>query len=278
MDPLSLIGGIFSGAASYFTQQNNNREQVRVAQENTDKTIAANRQLAEYGYSKDLEMWNKQNQYNTPQAQMQRIRAAGLNPNLVYGTGSVSGNTGGTTPKYQAPTVDYKYQPRQVDLPSMIGNFQNFQLQKANIDNVKAQTAATYQNTANSVLDGILKQSDVIEKPAQAWATTRGLEASAGLKETELKQALNSQKFQLAILQHQARQAASEAGLSAEKLLTQQEDTKYKQETNKWRQYGIMDTDNPLWRLFIKNNGPEKMKQGLNQLPPWMQWANPFKD
>lgn len=34
-----------------------------------------------------LKMWNLQNEYNTPLAQMDRLRAAGLNPNLVYGGG-----------------------------------------------------------------------------------------------------------------------------------------------------------------------------------------------
>lgn len=32
--------------------------------------------------------WNMQNEYNHPSAQMARLRAAGLNPNLVYGNGA----------------------------------------------------------------------------------------------------------------------------------------------------------------------------------------------
>lgn len=42
----------------------------------------------------DLNMWDKTNAYNHPSAQMERLRNAGLNPNLVYG-GS-SGGTAGT--------------------------------------------------------------------------------------------------------------------------------------------------------------------------------------
>lgn len=37
-----------------------------------------------------------QNAYNSPAAQMQRLQAAGLNPNLVYGSGNVVGNQSGT--------------------------------------------------------------------------------------------------------------------------------------------------------------------------------------
>lgn len=35
-----------------------------------------------------LEDWNRQNEYNSPAAQMARLKAAGLNPNLVYGHGA----------------------------------------------------------------------------------------------------------------------------------------------------------------------------------------------
>jgi hypothetical protein len=36
----------------------------------------------------DLDMWNRQNAYNTPRMQMQRLRDAGLNPALMYGQGT----------------------------------------------------------------------------------------------------------------------------------------------------------------------------------------------
>lgn len=37
------------------------------------------------------EMWNASNVYNAPDAQMQRLKTAGLNPNLVYGNGASAG-------------------------------------------------------------------------------------------------------------------------------------------------------------------------------------------
>ena len=35
-------------------------------------------------------MWNLQNEYNSPTQQMQRLKAAGLNPHLVYGNGATA--------------------------------------------------------------------------------------------------------------------------------------------------------------------------------------------
>lgn len=42
----------------------------------------------------NLQMWNLQNQYNSPKAQMERFAEAGLNPNLIY----TQGNAGNASP------------------------------------------------------------------------------------------------------------------------------------------------------------------------------------
>lgn len=68
-------------------------------------TAHKNLELASYGYSKDLESWNRENDYNSPKNQQARFKDAGLNPNLIYGQGS-PGNAS-QLPSYQAPTADY---------------------------------------------------------------------------------------------------------------------------------------------------------------------------
>lgn len=40
----------------------------------------------------NLDVWNMQNEYNTPSAQMLRYQDAGLNPNLIYGQSNMAGN------------------------------------------------------------------------------------------------------------------------------------------------------------------------------------------
>jgi len=132
---MGLIGGIIGGASNIVSGS----IQAKTARYNTERTIQANKQLSEYAYSKDLEMWNKGNEYNSPAAQMERLKAAGLNPNLVYGSGSVAGNASGSLPLYNAPTVKYDYKP-PVDWGNVLSSFQDVQLKQAQIDNVKAQT------------------------------------------------------------------------------------------------------------------------------------------
>jgi hypothetical protein len=126
------VGAIISGAASLA----NNLIGSWNAKQNTDKTIKANKELAEYQYSKELEMWHKANEYNSPAAQMERFKAGGLNPNLVYGQGT-PGNAS-TIPKYQAPKVDYQYRP-PVDPLAMIGAYQDFRMKQAQTKAAEAE-------------------------------------------------------------------------------------------------------------------------------------------
>ena len=52
----------------------------------------------------NVEFWNMQNAYNTPKQQMARLKDAGLNPNLIYGSGSANtGVAGSIAPSKAAP-------------------------------------------------------------------------------------------------------------------------------------------------------------------------------
>lgn len=143
---LPIVGGLIQGNMN-----------AKVARENTDKTIAANREMAKYQYDRDLEMWNKGNVYNSPMAQMERLKAAGLNPNMVYGSGSAAGMSAGQLPKYNAPTASYNYVP-PVDIPSMIAQFQNFRINSAQIRNTDA--AAVAKESVNRVMDMTRQEND----------------------------------------------------------------------------------------------------------------------
>lgn len=137
------FGGALLGAIPFFGSALQSWMNAKQQRENVDRTIAANKELAQYQYSKDLEMWNRGNAYNSPMAQMERLRAAGLNPNMVYGSGAPTGATAQTLPKFNAPTVNYDYAP-PIDIPSMIGQFQDFRLRSAQI---RAQDLAYQKET-----------------------------------------------------------------------------------------------------------------------------------
>ncbi|AXH75357.1 MAG: DNA pilot protein [Microviridae sp.] len=123
---------------------------------NTNKTIKANKQMADYTYSKDLEMWNRQNDYNSPTSQMARLKQGGLNPNLMYSSGNV-GNAS-SLPKYQAPRLEYNYQ--SPGITKGIEQYQDLSMAKASIDNIQARTRQTDQMTLNASIQQTLLNTE----------------------------------------------------------------------------------------------------------------------
>ncbi len=124
---IGAVGGIASGIID-----------SRISRKNIAAQIRARKEMAEYGYAKDLEMWKRQNIYNMPSSQMARLKQAGLNPNLVYGTGTVTGNVQGQMPKYNQPQLDYEYKPPQ--LAQNLQQFSSFAMQQAQTKNIDADT------------------------------------------------------------------------------------------------------------------------------------------
>lgn len=95
MGPLT-IAGITAGVnalGSFFKSIGQKKREQR--QQNYQK------ELLDYQNNLALSNWNKENEYNSPSAQMQRYTEAGLNPNLVYGQSNASGSIG----EYQPPSV-----------------------------------------------------------------------------------------------------------------------------------------------------------------------------
>jgi len=109
-------------------------------------------------YDDNVRFWNQQNEYNTPEMQMQRFKGAGLNPNLIYGQGS-SGEAGPIkSPEVQKP--NFNYTPQRA-LSEAAGNPLQFALEmetrELTNDNLRA--------------DNQIKLEDAILRRAQTRAT-----------------------------------------------------------------------------------------------------------
>jgi len=118
-------------------------------QAQTEQVNTQNVQMAETAYNRDLEMWNRANAYNAPSAQMERLHAGGLNPNLIYGTGSSAavGNSG-QMPKYNAPQMQRAPNIDYLGMTASILNmFTNFKQRDAQTDLAREQARKTIQET-----------------------------------------------------------------------------------------------------------------------------------
>ena len=101
---LDGIFGAMGNVASTILQGHYNS---RIAGEN----YAYSRDLAALQNQYNIDMWNLNNEYNSPKNQLQRLVEAGLNPNLAYGNVS-SGNSQRppeqVTGQYHRDTVDMR--------------------------------------------------------------------------------------------------------------------------------------------------------------------------
>ncbi len=96
----SLAGGILGSVGSII----NNQNQLKIARE----TNAMNRKMFDDQLAYNTEMWNKQNEYNDPLAQRQRLENAGFNPLFhgLDGTGNASGWQSATPIPAQGASVE----------------------------------------------------------------------------------------------------------------------------------------------------------------------------
>lgn len=89
--------------------------------------------------------WQMQNEYNSPGQQMARLKSAGLNANLVYGSGTVANNA--TAPRnsdYPQPEVT----PIRFDAGAIASQYYDTKLRQAQTDNVEAATRVANQDAA----------------------------------------------------------------------------------------------------------------------------------
>ena len=169
-----------------------------IANRQNKKTNEANMELAKYGYDQQKQQIALQNKYNAPASQMQRYQEAGLNTNLIYGSGGSAGNQS-SIPQFQAPKMDYQFQGYQI--PDMISQYQDYQTKQVKQSNIESQTELLNQkvrtesvNRMNMLLKGERGKFDLdLAKELRKYnVDIRGSEAtSAGIKAKALAQELS---------------------------------------------------------------------------------------
>lgn len=119
------------------------------AKSSADKAFERQKELMSLQQQYAVENWNREANYNDPKAQMQRLKSAGLNPNLVYGNGAA----GLEAPSTAAPTAPAA--PMAPASPADFGSVASStaQFAKAMSDAKKAGSEALRQDIENKYLD-----------------------------------------------------------------------------------------------------------------------------
>lgn len=124
---------------------------------NTANRMGATRQFDRYqsawerNRANDLANWNRNNQYNSPQMQMQRFKEAGLNPHLIYGKGTAGNATAMRSPDIKPYSrAEHKSVTAGIDA---FGDFNEFK-------NIQAQTKNTEAGTILTALQSVNQASE----------------------------------------------------------------------------------------------------------------------
>lgn len=147
VDDAALIGGIATVAAagtSAAASGKLNRKTMRFNREEAEKQRLWNEAMADKQNAWNYEMWMKQNEYNSPASQVERLRAAGLNP-LFYGLdGSSAGEITAAQPLgYERAQISNLANPVAAGLDAAAA--------VAQISNIRADTAKKTQETESEI-------------------------------------------------------------------------------------------------------------------------------
>lgn len=173
MDPFTasaLVGAgssLVSGLFGTLSQNAYIDKQIAAQAEENQKTRDYNLHLARMQNQWNIDQWQRENDYNSPSAQMGRLSAAGLNPDLFYQNG-VSGMTAASSPSMTAgapatpqdmSALGQKKTVGQAMQESLQGAILGAQVRLMNAQADKTEKEATGQDLKNQNILAIDKAS-----------------------------------------------------------------------------------------------------------------------
>jgi hypothetical protein len=226
-----------------------------IGQRQTNKT---NLKLAEDARRHDINMWKMQNEYNTPFMQMQRLKEAGLNPNLMYGQGT----TGNASSPQKAPVPEVSNELAslaQMSLAPVLSMYQDWRVKNAQIENLKANAEATRQNAALTALRQITQDytNRKLKDESDFWLTdaeNRSYKLQGEANITRFK-AHTAQRIFNEALPSQIKQIMLRNNLLEQQIRSQSLENDLNE---KLKPLGVTSRDNLILRLITNKLSPKK--------------------
>lgn len=187
----SIAGNIASNAAINNQVSNQRKEN----QANRDWNL----NLAKMQNNWNIEQWNRENAYNSPTAQMARYKAAGLNPDLMYGQQNLAAASPEMTAGEGSQPTDVSNLANKRTIGDMAMQAAQTRLVNAQADKVENESVG--QTINNEWLPKLLKGQTEIND-----ADVKDKLASAGLKGKQIEVAVEQIKvMQQSVKESQAK-------------------------------------------------------------------------
>lgn len=169
------IGSAIEAGASFIgnivgnKQHNANIDkQIAFQREENERARAFNKAMAEQANQWSIEQWNRENQYNSPEAMRQRLRDAGVNADLFYGGNSqnTASASPSVTPVAPATPTDVSAFGQKATIGDVTNNVVSQALAVAQIRKLSADTGKSRQETENLKVEGKILSADVLTRAA----------------------------------------------------------------------------------------------------------------
>ena len=153
--PLSELGAalVTAGAQAGLQTAGN----VAAASVNSKKSYKYTKKLAEWQNQQNMLNWNTQAAYNSVGAQLARLRAAGLNTNLLYGAGA-DGGIASAAPEVNPTPMEF--QMSDPNLGGAMSTGLSVYQAAAELSNLEARTDLTKQQTLTEMYKTAIASKD----------------------------------------------------------------------------------------------------------------------
>lgn len=192
-------------------ERHQDRRQLRQQQALQGIQIQGQKELSDYNYAKQLEMWKATNY----QAQVEQLKQAGLNPGMLYG---MSGGGGTTTGSGSPGSVTGATAPvGEASSAHMINQMLQMGIMKAQKENIEADTElkkAGKPKTEAETEETKAKTQDLLQgiKNKKAEEQLTGIQDS--LLRNELFEKYKTQDWRFTIYEHEAEQKIQQAKIA----------------------------------------------------------------
>lgn len=220
----SLFGGLFGSSG----QSAANKANLQIARE----TNAQNYKMFQEQLGFTESMWNKNNEYNTPEAQMARYRSAGINPYLALSNVNNGNATAAATPSSQAAVTGAPMQNEMLPLAQGI-----------------SQSVNSGLSALSQVLDNEFKAVDLVTRADENLTRLSGMRKQNLISDAQYNQIVATTDQITKMLPGQLQLQASQLGLNS---ATQKEIA---------QRVELMKTQQMVLDFDLKNIKPLEVKQ-----------------
>lgn len=168
-------GSLLGSAISSLVSGLGNGAQIKAQAKENQKNREYNLMLARLRNQWSLEQWQRENDYNSPSAQMARYRAAGLNPDLIYNQQNTSAASPELTSGEPAAVQDMSPMGEMYrSFGNFMQNYYSLEQQRAAVKSLDANARKSEEERQGIELDNILKKETLPNNIRLSGITVEG--------------------------------------------------------------------------------------------------------